>query len=427
MPNLRRLHKLWLAAALAAPLTAAATTGQYAQMPIHDDEKHLLATADDLESYFNAHGLLVKDERVLALVRRVGHSLRPQPTDDYVVYEFYVLRDPSPNAFALPNGSIYVHTGMLARLHDEDELAALLAHEITHVAGHHGLVDHRATKKASIAGLVLGGMSVWGGAIAIGLQASVFGFSRDLEQEADDHAAITLRDGHYDPHALPDLLDILGRDYDGLDPRVPTIWSTHPEIRARAETSRALVANLPRRERTVDGFEDVVSGLRAMTVQDYIRDEYPQTALALAEDSVARHPDDARTVQLLGDAWAGMGAQRRTDPSELTKSDKKQNRKDHRKTREQRLADELATEEGRTAYAENLSHAQEAYARALAIDPHFAAAHRGLGEVYEQQQRAPDAAREYLLYVRAAPDAEDRSIVVGRLKALTVKLKETTQ
>ncbi|HVS24175.1 MAG TPA: hypothetical protein VMU03_10665, partial [Gammaproteobacteria bacterium] len=206
-----------------------------------------------------------------------------------------------------------------------------------------------------------------------------------------------------------------------------TIWSTHPEIRARAETSRALGANLPRRERTVDGFEDAVYGLRAMTVQDYIRDEYPQTALALAEDLVARHPDDARTVQLLGDAWAGMGAQPRTDPSELTKSDKKQNRKDHRKTREQRLADELATEEGRAAYAENLSHAQDAYARALAIDPHFAVAHRGLGEVYEQQQRAPDAAREYLLYVRAAPDAEDRSIVVGRLKALTVKLKETTQ
>jgi predicted Zn-dependent protease len=427
MRNTPRSLLLWLAAAVLAPRAALAASGQYEAMPIHGDERHLLATADELEGYFSAHALLCKDERALALVQRVGRSIQPQATDDYMVYEFHVLRDPSPNAFALPNGGIYVHTGMLARLNDEDELAALLAHEITHVAGHHGLVDHRATKKASIAGLVLGGISVWGGAIAVGLQASVFGFSRDLEQEADDRAASTLRDSRYDPHALPDLLDILGRDYDGLDPRIPTIWSTHPEIRARAETSRALVANLPRRERTVDGFEDAVYGLRAMTVQDYIRDEYPQTALALAEDLVARHPDDARTVQLLGDAWAGMGAQPRTDPSELTKSDKKQNRKDHRKTREQRLADELATEEGRAAYAENLSHAQDAYARALAIDPHFAVAHRGLGEVYEQQQRAPDAAREYLLYVRAAPDAEDRSIVVGRLKALTVKLKETTQ
>jgi predicted Zn-dependent protease len=263
--------------------------------------------------------------------------------------------------------------------------------------------------------------------IAIGLQASVFGFSRDLEQEADDHAAITLRDSRYDPHALPELLDILGRDYDGLDPRVPTIWSTHPEIRARAQTSRALVAGMPQRERTVGTFEDAVYGVRAMTVQDYIRDEYPQTALALAEDLVARHPNDARTVQLLGDAWQGMGAQRRVDATELTNSDKKQNRRDHRKTREQRLAGQLATEEGRAAYAENLGHAEDAYARALAIDPSFAAAHRGLGDVYEQEQRAPDAAREYLIYVRSARDADDRSIVVGRLRALTVKLKETTQ
>jgi predicted Zn-dependent protease len=418
---------LWLAAATAVPSAVLGAGGQYEAMPIHGDERHLLATADDLESYFNAHGLLCKDEQVLTLVQRVGKSIRPQATDDYMVYEFHVLRDPSPNAFALPNGSVYVHTGMLARLHDEDELAALLAHEITHVAGHHALVDHRTSKKATIAGMVLGGMSVWGGVIAVGLQTSVFGFSRDLEQEADDHAAITLRDSRYDPHALPELLDILGRDYDGLDPRVPTIWSTHPEIRARAQTSRTLVANMPQRARTVGLFEEAVYGVRAMTVEDYIRDEYPQTALALAEDLVARHPNDAHTVQLLGDAWQGMGAQRRVEPTELTSSDKKQNRRDHRKTREQRLADQLATEEGRAAYAENLGHAEDAYGRALAIDASFAAAHRGLGEVYEQSQRAPDAAREYLIYVRSAPDADDRSIIVGRLKALTVKLKETTQ
>jgi tetratricopeptide (TPR) repeat protein len=122
-----------------------------------------------------------------------------------------------------------------------------------------------------------------------------------------------------------------------------------------------------------------------------------------------------------------MGAQRRVDPTELTSSDKKQARKDHRKTREQRLADQLATDDGRAAYADNLGHAEDAYRRALTIDPTFAAAHRGLGEVYEQEKRAPDAATEYLLYVRSAPDADDRSIVVGRLKALTVKLKETTQ
>jgi len=78
--------------------------------------------------------------------------------------------------------------GMLARLHDEAQLAAVLAHEINHVAGHHGIVDYRATRKKTIAGMVLGGLGGWGDLISIGLHASVYGFARDLEQEADDHA-----------------------------------------------------------------------------------------------------------------------------------------------------------------------------------------------------------------------------------------------
>ena len=170
-----------------------------------------------------------------------------------------------------------------------------------------------------------------------------------------------MRDSRYDPHALPELLDILGHDYDGLEPRVPTIWSTHPEIRARAETSRALVADMPPRgERQVDAFEVAVYSLRTMTVQDYAQDDYPQTAVALAESLVERYPDDPRMLQLLGDAWQAMGAQRRLDPAQLTNSDKRHNRKDRaRKTREQRLAEQLATDEGRAAYAENLARAEE--------------------------------------------------------------------
>jgi beta-barrel assembly-enhancing protease len=412
---------LLLVVALAVPPAATAEAGQYGPQAIRTDERHLLASANELEGYFAAHGLLYKDEQVLTLVRRVGQSIQPQATDDYEVYEFRVLRDPSPNAFALPNGSVYVHTGMLARLNDEDQLAALLAHETTHVAGHHALVVHREQKKATIAVMVVG-------PFALGKEASVYGFSRDLELEADDHAAATMRDSRYDPHALPELLDILGRDYDGVDPRLATIWSTHPEIRARALASRARVADMPQRERTVDGFEDVVFGLRVLTVQDYIRDDYPQTALALAEDLVARHPNDARMLLLVGDAWQGMGAQTRIDSERLTNSEKKRNQRDHaRKTREQRFAALLATDEGRMAYAENLARAEDAYRHAIAIDSSLAAAHRGLAEVFEQQKLPREAALEYLTYVRSAPDAADRPIVVGRLNALTAKLKENPQ
>src|SRR6185436_15274234 len=124
-------------------VSAASAGGVYEEVPIDKDEWRLIEESKDLEGYFASQSLLYMEPKARELVRRVGHEIRPQPTDDYIEYEFFVLRDPSPNAFALPNGHVYVHTGMLARLDDEDQLAALLAHEINHVAGHHGIIEHR--------------------------------------------------------------------------------------------------------------------------------------------------------------------------------------------------------------------------------------------------------------------------------------------
>ncbi|HEX6999600.1 MAG TPA: M48 family metalloprotease [Gammaproteobacteria bacterium] len=404
---------------------AARAAGKYEPVPLEDDERHLIESSQELEAYFRDQSLLYGNEDVVALVRRVGETLAPTPVDDYVDYRFFVLRDPSPNAFALPNGHVYVHTGMLARLEDESQLAALLGHELTHVAGHHGILNHRTATKRTIAALVLGGLGGgWGSVISVGLQASVFGYSRDLEQEADDHAVALLADGPYDPHALPEVLDILGRDYEGLQPRMATIWSTHPEIRARAETSRALVQDLPRRQRDPQAFDAVIFPLRLLTIRDYIQDDYPHTALALAESLAERYPDDPRVQHVLGDAWAALGAQRRLDPDELSNADKRRNLRDRaRHTREQRLEELLETEEGRAAYRENLTRAAEVQRRALALDPGFAPAHRSLGEAYERLGRPRDAAAAYLQYARLAPDAPDRALVVDRLRELAEVIK----
>jgi predicted Zn-dependent protease len=403
---------------------AASAGGVYESVPIDNDEWRLIEESKDLEGWFNAQSLLYTAPKALELVRRVGHEIRPHPTDDYIEYEFFVLRDPSPNAFALPNGHVYVHTGMLARLDDEDQLAALLAHEINHVAGHHGIIEHRATRKKTIAGMVLGGLGPWGGVISIGLQTSVYGFSRELEQEADDRATDVLLASRYDPHALPDVLDILGRDYEGLRPRTSTVWSTHPEVRARAETSRGRVAETAPRERHDDGFDATVMDMRTMTIEDYVQDDFPHTAVALAESLVARYPNDLKLLNLLGDAWQGMGAQGPIDSAALSDSDKRHNRRDRaRKTRAQRLAEALETEEGRAAYAANLLRAEEIYQRVIAADATFAPAHRGLGEVYEQQKRPREAAQAYLSYIKQAPTAPDRPIVMGRLRLLATLLK----
>ena len=111
----------WVAGLVCA--SAVSAGGVYEPLPIDKDEWRLIEESKDLEGWFSAQSRLYMEPNALDLVRRVGHEIRPEPSDDYIEYEFFVLRDPSPNAFALPNGHVYVHTGMLARLSDEDQLA----------------------------------------------------------------------------------------------------------------------------------------------------------------------------------------------------------------------------------------------------------------------------------------------------------------
>jgi predicted Zn-dependent protease len=415
---------LLLAAGLLAG-TSAGAQGVYESVPLKDKEHTLIETSAELRGYFEQRSVLFGDERVRALVERIGRALAPPPTDDYIEYQFFVLRDPSPNAFALPNGDIYVHTGMLARLADDAQLAALLAHEINHVAGHHSIVDFRASNKKIIAGMVLTG--VFGGLgslISAGLYTSMYGFSRELEQEADDRAVGLLQSSPYDSHALPQIYDILAADYEGVQPRVATIWSTHPQLEARAARTRGQVAGAPAGRRDAAAFDAAVLPLRTMTIRDYIQDDYPRTAIALAEDLTARYPAEPELLFLLGDAWAAMGARAPFDEDELSNAQRRRNATRRvTRTRQERDAAAFSTEEGQAARVVNLQFARDAYERTIALDAEFAAAYRGRGEVAEALGEPRVAAQAYLDYLRRAPDAADRPIVLQRLRTLRDQLR----
>ncbi|MGD8324340.1 MAG: M48 family metalloprotease, partial [Gammaproteobacteria bacterium] len=226
-----------------------AAEGIYESVELRGKEPHdLIETADQYHDQFLRRSFLHRDAAIESLVRDIGYALAPEPTDDYFAYEFYVLRDPSPNAFAMPNGRIYIHTGMLARLEDSSQLAALLAHEINHVAGHHSVVQFR------IKALDVFDMFLTGGLLALLNQLQ---FSRDLEQEADDRAPQMLSRAGFDPHAMPELMDLLRQDFEGLRPRIATVWTTHPEPDARYEQSLTLVSGMAVADRDAEAFDKV--------------------------------------------------------------------------------------------------------------------------------------------------------------------------
>jgi beta-barrel assembly-enhancing protease len=394
--------------------------GVYESLELRRGEPNdLIDTSGQYKGMFERRSLLYNEPAVLAMVRRIGNELAPKPTDDYIHYEFYVLRDPSPNAFAFPNGQIYVHTGMLARLHDESELAALLAHEINHAAGHHTILSYRITVKRLAIQIFSGGLGALMGQLR---------YSRQLEQEADDRAAFLMQNTSYDPHAMTDLLEILNEDFEGLDPRYATVWTTHPDPEARIEASRRNVDGVPHKPRDPAAFDDVIYPLRILTVRDYIQDDYPYTAMAVAEQFIRRYPEDLDFHMAVGDAQRVLGPRPEALPEDFDKRDARRSLRDRiRLSRGQRLEELLATPAGAAAMAANLERARATYEGILETDPGFAVAYRGLGEVYEAEHNDREAAKAYLTYVQQQPEAADRPVIVGRLTALRDRLMKENQ
>jgi tetratricopeptide (TPR) repeat protein len=164
--------------------------------------------------------------------------------------------------------------------------------------------------------------------------------------------------------------------------------------------------------------------VRTMTIRDYIQDDYPRTAVALAEDLAARYPDKPELQLLVGDAWAAMGPLTEFDEQELSNRERMRNANRRvTRTRQERAEQLLKTPAGQEALRANLSRARVAYERALELDSGFAPAHRGLGEIAERLDDPRSAAAAYVEYLRKAPDASDRAVIVARLRTLRDRLR----
>jgi Zn-dependent protease with chaperone function len=112
----------------------------------------LLEEVNLLERRLEREGLVYADAATNAYLQRIGETLLPRDQHlENVQWKFRALRDPVPNAFALPNGSIYVNTGLIALLENESQLAAMLAHEITHVLKRHTYLQNRSNRKKFLA------------------------------------------------------------------------------------------------------------------------------------------------------------------------------------------------------------------------------------------------------------------------------------
>ena len=147
-----------------------------------------------------------------------------------------VVRRPEPNAFALAGGHIYVLQGLIEDAKDVDEVAAIIAHELGHVANRDGIRSVIQSGGLSlIFGMVLGDF-VGGAAIVVAAQMLLkAAYSRQQEAAADDFAVRTLQELNADPRALATFLDRVARP-----PQPRSIFLGHPSVPDRVARINAI-------------------------------------------------------------------------------------------------------------------------------------------------------------------------------------------
>ncbi len=211
-------------------------------------------------------GAVVEDPLITEYIQSIGHRLVAHANDEgEYQFEFFVVQDPSINAFALPGGFIGVHTGLIEATESEAELAGVLAHEIAHVTQRHIARSIYANSRASIMtmaamlGAILVGMAAdGGGEVVEGAVATAQGvalqnrisFTRRNEYEADRVGVSTMAEAGFDPQGMPDFFSTIGRRAGPYASMVPEFLRTHPVSSARIAETRARAADL-----SVDGSE----------------------------------------------------------------------------------------------------------------------------------------------------------------------------
>ena len=195
---------------------------------------------------------LVDDAALQDYVNRIGLSMASVSERPELPWQFGVVDDPTPNAFAAPGGFIYVTRGMLALMSNEAELATVLGHEIGHVTARHS-VSMISRQQLAQLGLGLGSIlspeiAQLGELASAGLSALFMSYGRDAERQADDLGFRYALAQGYDVTQMADVFASLQRigDASGRSP-VPAWMSTHPYPEERITRIEAMLseATLP--------------------------------------------------------------------------------------------------------------------------------------------------------------------------------------
>ena len=198
---------------------------------------------------------LVRDPQAVAYVRMVGeriHAVTPLADRPFT---FNIVNDSSVNAFSVPGGHVYINSGLIAQANKVDELASVLAHEISHNVARHVIKQMQQAQTINVLGAILLGQNpnaleqivaqiVAGGAMAR--------FSRADEKQADDMGLDFMTKAGYDPHGMLDLFQKLLSLERTQPGSVARFFQDHPGTQDRIDDISGRISRMGRTSGIVD-------------------------------------------------------------------------------------------------------------------------------------------------------------------------------
>ncbi len=371
---------------LVACATSALQPIRDANVPLEEDEKRMWARVEQEQKKFEASGALYRDAELEAYLTGLARKLQPPAVLQAIPFRVAVVKNPWLNAFAMPNGALYIHSGLLARLENEAQLATVLGHEMVHVTHRHAIRDFRSSqnKTAFLAtmNVTLGGVPVLGAIAdlvgAFGTTAAITGYARDQEREADREGLDLMVRAGYDPMEAPKAFHEMKKELDEEKLKEPFFYSSHPRLQERIDTFDSLTKTTYRDRlggaKNADLFLKKIQRVVLENARLDLKAGRFHTAQWGAEKGIAIRPNDPKAHYLLGEVLrqkAGDG---------------------------------------------DVQKAGQHYQKAIALDPAYPDPHKGVGLILVKRGEACLAKKSLQSYLALAPTASDRAYIDGYIR-----------
>jgi predicted Zn-dependent protease len=351
-----------------------------------EDERLLWQRVKKEQDVIDNSGFLYNESELDYYLNRIVKKLQAHSIAPDFQIQIKILKDPNLNAFAYPNGVIYIHTGILARMDNEAQLAALLSHEMTHCTHRHSLRVIRSIKErpAYIAAVqdTLTKLSAVQEVArllgATGSMAAVSGYNRELESEADRVGLDLMAKANYDSREALKLFEYLEQEIEAEEIEEPFFFGTHPNVRQRiANAQKWLAANNNQKHTVAKNSAEFQARLQRVVLTN-ARLDLRRGRFDLARKTVSRYlriqPNDARAYYLLGEILRQRDGQ------------------------------------------DDAGLAVQHYQKAISLDPTYPEPHRAIGIIHYKKGEKLLAKKFFESCLLLSPDASDKAYIQGYLK-----------